>query len=556
MILKYKDIMVSIEEIKKIVFAEDPSWVIKAREESEKANMHFNGVGVLEYLEKLENFENKEQYAARKKLVTSTRFLFNNISRPIDNVFHANGGSKAYPQKNQKKIISLCDNIRHGYSIKNWCRNVQANRYYTDPNGLVLMEWNENTTYPVIKSIHGIKNYKSDGRSVEWVCFKPITENEKQYIRFIDDAFDYTFRIEKQTIVLIEEKTFKNPFGKCPAIVNSDILHFELDRKDSPFAPVFELADHYLRTGSVKNIYENYHGYPIFWAYGINCKKCFGSGEIIGEDEKPCPCDACGGSGTSLKKDVTDVIKLTPPADSQDPVIAPNVAGYVQPDLETWREQRIELKDLENMMNFTIWGSHRKSMSENETATAAFLDVQPVNSRLFLFSEAFEDIEQKITEFVCLYFNQSNEGVSINWGKRFQLESPDAIWQRYITAKKDGANKTTLDYLLKSFYQAEYANDNEMLISSMKLIRIEPFVHLTEKEVKDNGVSGVDMTAKIYFNEWISTLEDGYLYLTAYQKLKTEFDAFVLKKNEQQKPIEEAKEVIEEPKQVDEENID
>jgi len=267
-------------------------------------------------------------------------------------------------------------------------------------------------------------------------------------------------------------------------------------------------------------------------------KKCFGSGEIIGEDEKPCTCDACGGSGTSLKKDVTDVIKLTPPSDVQDPVIAPNVAGYVQPDLETWREQRIELKDLENMMNFTIWGSHRKSMSENETATAAFLDVQPVNSRLFLFSEAFEDIEQKITEFVCLYFNQTNEGVSINWGKRFQLESPDAIWQRYITAKKDGANKTTLDYLLKSFYQAEYANDNEMLISSMKLIRIEPFVHLTEKEVKDNGVSGIDMTAKLYFNEWISTLEDGYLYLNAYQKLKTEFDAFVLAKNEQQKPKE------------------
>ena len=494
--------IVQLDQIKSIIKAGRPEWLKCAIKEAEKLNVHINGVGTAEYLNKILKFENELQFKVRKQLVTSNRFLFENISRPIDKVFSASGGSRVYPATNKVKIEANCNNVRHGYSIRQWCKNVQKNKYLTEPNGLTFMEWNTEKTYPTIKPVSSLLNYSSDGRLCDWVCFTEEVIGEERFIRFVDDAFDYLLKIEGETITIVEDKTYPNVFKKCPAIINSDIIHYELNRHDSPFAPIVELADHYLRTGSVKNIYENYHGYPIFWAYGQPCKNCKGEGSVktgdatTGQGQQIVKCPVCDGERTSLRKDVTDIIMLKHDPDAQSK-IAPDVAGYVQPDLETWREQRAELKDLKEEMMFAIWGT--TYTRDKETATANYLDVVPVKERQSMFSDAFEDMELKITEFISLYYNKNSKGVSINWGKRFNDESPDSIWKRYIEAKAAGANKTTLDYLLKSFYQSEYASDNERLNESMKMIRLEPFVHLTEKECVDNGIIGSDLIAKQYF---------------------------------------------------------
>jgi hypothetical protein len=108
------------------------------------------------------------------------------------------------------------------------------------------------------------------------------------------------------------------------------------------------------------------------------------------------------------------------------------------------------------------------------------------------------------------------------------IESPDAIWNKYIAAKEKGANKTTLNYLLRQFYQSEYANDKQSLITINKLLDIEPFVHLTEKEVKELGITGIELNRKLYFNEWVSILPDGYVFVTDKEKLRAEFEAYVL----------------------------
>ena len=527
--------MLSLDQVKDIIKAGQPKWIKCACKEAEKYEVHFNGDDVEEYLRPLEGWENPQQEKSRKELVTSNRFLFENLTRPIDKVFSATGGNNVYPKK-KEKIIKAIGNIRHGYSIKKWIQNIQANKYYTDPNGLVFFEWDNNTTYPTIKSIECLFNYHTSGRDVQWVVFNSETSEKGLTWRVIDEAFDYTYRQEGESIVLVKEKTFKNPFGRCPAIVNSDIMHYELNRKDSPFAPVIELADHYLRTGSVKNIYENYHGYPIFWAYGQPCKRCHGEGFIHGEGSQsgliePSKCPSCSGTGNTLRKDVTDVIALKPPTDSADPKLAPDIAGYVQPDLETWREMRVELDWLWQLMHFTTWGTSYQR--DQQTATATYIDVQPVNERLSQFSEAFEDMEQKMTELISLFYIKSANDISINWGKRFMIESPDAIWNKYIDAKSKGAPKTALDYLLNQFYQSEYANDVESLVTSIKRIKLEPFIHLTEKEVKDLGITGIDLIAKIYFNEWVKSLDDGYIFVTDIQTLRTEFNTFVQSKKDE-----------------------
>lgn len=518
--------MILLEDIQKLIEAGRPDWIKQSEKESAKYNVHFNGIRVEDYLKPLNGWENKEQEQARKELVTSNRFLFENLTRPIDKVFSATGGNNIYP-KNSKKILLAIENIRHGYSIKKWIQNIQAKQYYTDPNGLIFFEWTKEKTYPTVKSITNILNYETFGREVQWVIFQPDSKKDGEYYRVVDEKFDYTYKWDGKTLTLIEENTFKNPFGKCPAIVNSDIIHFELNRKDSPFAPVIELADHYLRTGSVKNIYENYHGYPIFWAYGSPCKRCHGEGSI-NIDNEIVECPSCSGSGTSLKKDVTDMLKLKPPQSTDEVKLAPDVAGYVQPDLATWREQRTELDWLWQLMHFTTWGTSYKR--DQQTATATWIDAQPVNDRLSQFSESFEDVEQKMTELIGLFYNQSANDISINWGKRFMIERPDVIWEKYISAKEKGAPKTTLDYLLTQFYQTEYQNDKESLVTSLKRIKLEPFIHLTEKQVIEMGITGKDLMAKLYFNEWIKTLEEGYVFITKIEKLQSDFNTYVEQK--------------------------
>lgn len=510
--------------VKDIIKAGRPAWVKESEKDFLKFSVHINGTGTAEYLDQIQKFENLEQLGARKQLVTSNRFLFANLGRPIDKVFSATGGTSVLPKKNKDRINKAISNIRHGYSTKKWIQNVQANRFYTDPNGLVFFEWTAESTYPTVKAITSIFNYQTSGRLIDWVLFMPEKTKNGELYRFVDAEYDYTLLLNGESLTIVEDKTYKNPFGRCPGIVNSDIMHFELNRKDSPFAPVIELADHYLRTGSVKNIYENYHGYPIFWAYGMTCKRCNGEGSIV-EDGEPRRCPSCDGAGTTIKKDVTDIIKLKPPTSSDQPRLAPDIAGYVQPDLETWREQRTELDWLWQLMHFTIWGTSYKR--DQQTATATFIDAQPVNDALNRFSESFEDMEQKMIEMVALYFNGTANDVSVNWGRRFILESPDAIWNKYITAKEKGANRSTLDYLLNQFYQSEYTNDKQSLLVAEKSMKIEPFIHLTEKEVKDLGVTGIELQKKIMFNEWTASLQDGYIFLTDIVKLRSELTAFV-----------------------------
>lgn len=526
--------MLTIEQLKLIIKAGRPDWVKSAINENVAYECHINGEGSAEYLKPLRGWENKEQEAARKALVTSNRFLFENLTRPIDKVFTATGGNNVYPKN--PKIIKAVANIRHGYSVKRWIQNVQANKYYTDPNGLVFFEWDKNITYPVVKKIESILNYQTDGRNVQWVVFMPEDSDKGKLYRVVDEAYDYTYKEQNESLILVKDKTFKNPFLVCPAIVNSDIMHFNLNRKDSPFGPVVDLADHYLRTGSVKNIYENYHGYPIFWAYGQPCKRCHGEGTIAGESvingaTVPETCPSCSGTGNTLRKDVTDVIALKPPSDSSDPKLAPDIAGYVQPDLDTWREQRTELDWLWQLMHFTIWGTSYQR--DQNTATATFIDAQPVNERLSQFSNAFEDMEQKMTELIALYYAKSANDISINWGKRFQIESPDAIWKKYQSARQQGSPKTALDYLLNQFYQSEYANDAESLVTSVKRMKLEPFIHLTESEVKGLGVTGIDLITKIYFNDWVKSLDDGYIFVTDLNKLRAEMSTFMKTKQDE-----------------------
>jgi len=521
----------TFDEIVDIIKIGQPDWVVEAIKEHKRLNVHINGKHTAAYLKAIDNIENPKQLALRQKFLTTNRHVFANISRPVDKVFNAKGGGNLYnlnTESKEKKLTVRLSNIRHGKTVRNWIKDIQANKYYTDPSGLVFFEWDSTSTYPTIKSIKAIQNYESDGRTVEWVLFNPVedTKTKTNTYRFVDDKFDYTISVKDDQFTILLKQTYNNPFKEVPAIINSDIINPDLTHNESPFELIVSLADHYLRTGTIKNINEFLHGYPIFWRYATDCKVCKGTGFIDGKQ-----CTTCSGTGKNLDKDITDVIQIERPG-AGEPVLTPGLAGYVTPSIEAWREMRIEQENIQALMELTIWGSKMVKDAGNETATAAFLNVQPVNERLNGFSDAFEDMEKKMTDFIGTFYLKVYSGSSISYGRRYLIESPDVIWKKYEAARKEGVSKVALDYLLLQFYQSEYNNDIENLTVMQKSIKLEPFIHKTDEELVKLPVVDNDKKAKIYFNEWFKTISTFDLLTKEVNILQKEYETYLKTKQD------------------------
>ena len=509
-----------LEDIKAIIKAKEPHFITVAKKESLKLNVLINGFQVPEYLDQIEGYENEEQFKLRKKFAGNVKHVFENLLRPVDKVFSAKGGSRIYGTGNSdtanKKLRSLLSNVKDGFSVKSWIENIQANKYYSDPSGVVFFEWTGgddtiDNTFPTIKPILTIRNYDTSGRDVNWVLFEPVIRTRQdnsqvdgEFYRFVDSEKDYMLRKVGDVITLLDDETFINPWGRCPAIVNSDIINYTLTHAESPVDKVVELADKYLRGQSTRNIYEQVLMWPVAWMYAQKCGSCKGTGELKNET-----CGTCNGSGQSIKRDVSDMLILNTPKDSDSPTIAPDVAGFGQVQLDPFTESREELKWVDNIMSFTMWGSS-KDIAENETATAAFLDVQPVQDRQGKFTNAFEDMEKKMTDFIGEFYlttSYNPDATSINWGRRYMMEPIDKVLEKYTEAKDNGAPKVSLDHLLIQYYQSEFMNDAQTLSIMIKGMKVEPFVHKTDEQVLALRVAVKDYTNKIYFNEWWVTLD-------------------------------------------------
>lgn len=525
-----------LEDIQAIIKAGEPDFIKQAKKKQIVLDVHINGKHVDKYLKQIEGHENQQQYDLRKRLATSNKFVFANLLRPVDKVFSARGGSKSFDLAGDaaaKAFKEKIQDVRYGMTARKYLQMVQANKYYSDPAGLMLFEVTKDgqKTYPTLKSIQTIRNYNAEGRKVEWVLFEPYkvknsegVESSEEYFRLIDDAADYLVIKNGDSIYIDEEQTYENAWGEVPAIINSDQISPDLTYSDSPVDVVVELADKYLRTNTIKNIHEFLHGFPFFWMYQKKCDSCKGTGEVSGE-----VCKSCGGSGASLKRDVSDVTLLKTPNHKDAPVIAPNVAGYVVPPLDIPKEQREELGWLWQMMHFSIWGTSFEAR-DNETATGRFLDVAPVNDKLGEFSDCFEYTEERMYDLMGkFYYPDTYKGAFVNYGRRYLMESPDAIWDKYLNAKDKKAPKSTLNHLLNQYYQSEFMNDIEMLTIMTKGMKLEPFVHDDLQTIKE-FINGQAILEKVYFSEWWENLEENYILVTSLEKLKADFMAFVAEK--------------------------
>ncbi len=554
--------MLSFDQVKDIVNSELDPRIEAARLMKDKLRLHVDGIGLQSFLARINNYENAGQFDARKKHAISNKFLSEELLRPVDNAFHARGGSKKYnfstkQEENEIAIAKILIDVKGGESLSDYMENEWFHWFVVDPNGLIFTEIQEDETVsedsageiltdiervlrPTYKSISEIRAYKQNGNTVDWVIFEPhVTidgtkpNKKKEFFWAVDEKFYYLFKKDDEG--LIEVDRIENSFGRVPAILCSNIPDAVTGWKKSPIDSQVELLDKYLVSNSVLTISEFFHNYLQQWTYIDKCGLCNGTGQD--HTKQNSNCTRCDGSGQSDRKDVTDVIKLKIPDSDQVKIDPP--AGFIFAPTDSWDGQINSVERTSGMIFFSQWGttiSRRTSStkatdvrtSANETATGRILDAQPMNNRLNKYSVSIETSQTALANlFGEYYFPETFDGAIIQKGRRYLIETPDQIWEKYLKSKKDNAPVSTLDLLLTQFIESEFRENEQLFIYESKKVKLEPFVHWDIVTVQKLNVAEIDYKKKLYFSDWIQTKEVNEVIKTSLEKLEIEFTKFV-----------------------------
>lgn len=508
-----------------------PEWIVQARNDNDYLKALVLGIEFKEFLiKKFEKIESDDRMVARKKYAKDIRDLFSRVLEPRSNIFTASGGS--FINTVTAKKDKLIDHLKHFKGQKSLDAYLAENFFRlsdTDPNGLIFIEYKgEDKIYPTYKSIQDIYEYESDGQLLNWVLFAPVkkTINDRvvQVWRFVDKEKDYTIYDDGGTWTVSKNETFPHPFGSPPGIILSDIQKMGSEIRISSLYPVLELAEEYAQDKSVKGLYKKFHGFPIHWRYAQQCRKCTGSGK----DGKGNSCTNCGGKGQMGASDVTDIRTLEMPRDKEDPIVAPNPEGFISPDLETWDRMSEDLKNNEQLVESTVWGTSRVRDANNETATGRFLDVQPIMTKLDWYTNNVEFVHNQILFYVENWLNgkaKSKRDLIKIYGRRFIIESPDVLTERYNKDRESGANSTILDKDLDEILLAKYRTNPQLLDEMQKKRKVEPYVHQSLAEV--NTIFGQEEAyKKVWFVNFWEDLGKLSIQNSTVEQLQKQFVAF------------------------------
>jgi len=507
-------------------------WLVQARKDSKLLRALVLGEDFKNVLiKKIEQLESQPRSIARKRYSKDIRDMFERVMQPRDNIFSASGGSvhiKVDSTKQKERFIETLAKFKGQKGIKKYLADNYFEMVDTDPNGLIFLEYiDDQKIFPTYKSIHDIRYYVSDGQLLKVLLFEPknvtMQGNATTFKRWrvVDQEKDWSILQSGDTFRLEEERTFEHPFGEIPGVILSDRTKTGSELRYSPLFSITPLSEDYARDKSIKTIYKFQHGFPLHWRYSQPCRHCHGSGKT-GEDT----CEVCDGKGRILRKDVTDIIEVDLPEDKEDAIVAPNLGGFIQPDLETWRQYNTDMVQDEQRMEDTMWGTHRvREGSGRETATGRFIDIQPVKNRLDKMSDTVELIHNQLGDWVINWLfgaPQEEDMYHFAYGRRFIIESADTAMERYIEAMKDGANNTVLDKLLDEYLETNFQNDPIMLAKVTKKRNVEPYLHQTIDQV--NIIFGAkEASKKVLFEKFWERADKS----KSLEELETDWEKFL-----------------------------
>lgn len=555
-----------------LIIKNNPSkdLVTKARDYSKKLRLNVLGDDACNSIAQNHYFENEDVYGERKKNATSNADLFARLLHREEMVFSAKGGASFYSGLSPEQTIefdAILDKIRFNMTIRKWIKEFALEAYRVDPMSLLFIEVDAaNNAYPTYKSTDCIFDYQTNGRKLEYICFRltisealqlltnagqdtsadaelketPLTKYSNYY-RFVDDNEDRLVKNSNGTIVEVD--SVKLQFKSVPAIIASDLIDFKNNQNFlSPVHKTIELSQSFFQDRSIRDLSKKYNGFAKSFEPMVSCQTCGGTGMLSGRACPDCtPAGADRGTGFKLRTKVADSIKVPLPKSGEQGINMANYFGYATPPIDIWNKQDTALNDIETAMNDTYWGTTTVQSTTGptigakhtfqETATKTLSDLQPVYSRLNKTADWAEDTENALCNFIGeKMFGDSFKDSVRTYGRYYILETPDELMELYLDMKTKGAPQTALFDTLSKYYHAMYANDQVQLAIKLKLMDVEPFIHQTVVQVQAMNPSRLDFFTKMYYSEWIAAKENTYLLVTTKENLIIDLQAFASKK--------------------------
>lgn len=515
-------------------------YMRECSEYAKKLNMHITGKDAKRYAEELNNHESLLQKKVREKLLKSNKGLFSFLSRPIDKVFTAKGGSIIYNLSEDKveDVKALVSDVSDGLDLKTYLRKKVKPIYTIDPNGFVMVdidsEGDIDTNIYTTDKLHW---YAKKGNQLEAVIFAPYEsddeDDKKLYFRVLDDATDSIYIQDGDNVYLDEESVIPNYFGYVPAYILGDIICPNTGMFLSIFDDVIEDAEEFMRDNSVRIVHKLSHGFAKYWQYPEACTTCGGSGVVKIKDSEDNViedvCHTCGGGGLKDHKDASDMMIIDIPQEGETK-ITPEVGGYINPSIEIWKQYKEDLSDLKSDMYHITWGTIFDKGADNDTATASLIDVQPEAERVASISRTFSNLHEFLLDaFGRIVIGNKTYKSNVSYGTRYLMEKPDEILTTLRDARTDGLPVTLQQELLDKFYQTEYAHNSKEYNKAVKLLNVDPFPLMTATEVKDLGITGIDLYKKIYYPQWVNQLPEAKKILMTDEELRSDLSDYVNK---------------------------
>jgi hypothetical protein len=509
----------------------------------DQLRFQITGVSDTAQVETIRGFEGKHIKTIREKYSTPINWLWSWILTPVDKIFSANGGGVIISDKLDTNIQTIYDKanlLPTGYSVRDWMRKVWLKSFIIDPAGIVLMEHNGNDCFPVVYSIKDIQAYSLNGRYVNWVIFKPysVTIGNKKisYVRVVDDKTDTTYELNNGKIKGLDKinvngvernATIPHParWKSCPAMLLGDIPDPNKQKVSlSIIDEQLQLGKEYYQLDTIRVFVAIKNGYGTYYWYTRLCKKCNGQGWINDESNS---CPDCGGSGRIFPRNINDVYLVD--VDETNDNMPDVPGGVIEGDTSGWTAYRDQLKEKESHLELSHWGTHRTEAGRNNTATGAFVDVQVAIDKLNAYADSAERMEHFIYSHISSYYSATVESVSVSYGRRYQVESATAIWDKYKESKTSGVSQASLNNMLIDYYATEYRNDPITRERMIKLIGVEPMPHLSVSEVMELNVPEELKNMKIAFSAWEMEQLDKDILGSNYNELRNSLKDYAAK---------------------------
>lgn len=548
--------VISFAQIQQIIkLNPNKALISNAKTVANNLMMQVFGVGLKDALPKYDYFESDAIHAERKQGAISNQDLFERILKREEMIFSAQGGVSYYDGLNPEQTIAfdaVLDNIRFNMTIRKWVKEFALNAYRTDPMSVLYIEISPDAkqVYPTYKSIACIFDYVTTGRKLEYISFNLTVQDcinfgvvdadfdkmqpnqVTSYYRFVDDGYDWI--VKNSDGIVTEYNKLTNPFNYVPGIITSDLINFQNPSQfNGPLDRVIELAQEFLQDRSIRNLSKKYTGFQKVIEPLLQCGTCNGTGYLSGAACPECTTNRQDkGSGYKLVTKVSDVARFPIDVDAQFDF--KKYFGYIAPDIKTWDKQDTSLNDLENFMVDTYWGTVNRTtttgptqgetgLDSNKTATQVNEDIKPIYARLNMTADWAEQTENALCTFIGEYlYPDSFKKSARTYGRYYILETPDEIREAYLEAKSKGAPQSTLSELLSKYYHSLYAENKIKLNIALKLMQVEPFVHYTVVQVQTMNAARIDFLCKVYFSEWLATLQENYLVIAPIEKMSAD----------------------------------